>query len=258
MGEWFASIAGGGSLVLALPIALTAGLVSFFSPCVLPLLPAYLSYASGISGSELVSGELERGQHGRLVVGTMLFVSGFATVFVLLGVVAGGIGAQLATFTRGGTTVLAVILIGLGLLFLGWFPRWQRTIKFSWRPRVGPQVGIAAAPVLGFLFGLGWTPCTGPTLGAIFLLATGEETALRGGILSAGYAVGLGLPFVIAALAYSRASAAFRGMRRYARPIQVFGGAMLIVIGLAMLTGWWDYAVGWLRLALIERSFTPV
>ena len=156
MGEWFHDTAASGSLLLAIPVALIAGLVSFFSPCVIPLLPGYLSYATGLSGADL-----ERARRGRLLLGSLLFVLGFSLVFVLFGALFGALGEWLFEWRREITVVLGSLTILLGLAFAGLVPFLQR----DWRVHTVPAVGLGAAPVLGFLFGLGWTPCIGPTLG---------------------------------------------------------------------------------------------
>ena len=183
MGEWFHNTAASGSLLLAIPVALVAGLVSFFSPCVIPLLPGYLSYATGLSGADL-----EHAHRGRMAAGAVLFVLGFAVVFVALGTLSGALGAWLVTWRRELTIVLGSFTILLGLVFAGVLPLLQR----DWRVHGVPAVGLAAAPLLGFLFGVGWTPCIGPTLAAITTLSINEATAARGAVLSApsaGYAV---------------------------------------------------------------------
>src|SRR5687767_9397584 len=200
MGDWFQSQAGTGSLALAIPVALVAGLVSFFSPCVIPLLPGYLSYATGLSGADLADA-----RRGRMLVGSILFVLGFAAVFVAIGTAAGSLGSWLVVWQREITVVLGVLTIVLGLMFAGLVPGLQR----DWRIHKVPAVGLAAAPVLGFLFGLGWSPCLGPTLAVITNLSIQEGTAARGALLSGVYALGLGLPFVAAALAYRRSLAFF-------------------------------------------------
>ena len=243
MSDWFQEAAGSGSLVLALPVALLAGLVSFFSPCVIPLLPGYLSYATGISG-----GDLADGRRSRMLVGTLLFVLGFSLVFVLLGALTGQLGWWLALHVRQLNVVLGVITVVLGLAFLGAFPFLQR----DWRVHRVPAVGLAAAPFLGFLFGVGWTPCVGPTLGVIQTLAANEATASRGALLSAVYALGLGIPFIVAALAYRRALTAFAVIRRHQQWVMRFGGLMLIVVGVLLLTGWWDVMVQALQVRLVR------
>lgn len=231
MSEWFQQTALSGSLVLALPVALVAGLISFFSPCVIPLLPGYLSYASGISGAEL-----EDARRSRLVAGAVLFVLGFAVVFVLLGSLTGAAGGWLFVHYQQLNVVLGVITVLLGVAFLGGIGFLQR----DWRIHKVPAVGLAAAPLLGFLFGVGWTPCVGPTLAAINVLSVNEATAGRGAVLSAVFALGLGLPFIAAAVAYRRMLGAFAVVRRHQVLVMRLGGAMMIVVGVLLLTGWWD------------------
>jgi cytochrome c-type biogenesis protein len=241
MSDWFQQAALSGSLVLALPVALLAGLVSFFSPCVIPLLPGYLSYATGISG-----GDLADGRRSRMVLGASLFVLGFSVVFVLIGAATGQIGWWLALHVRQLNIVLGVITVVLGLAFLGAVPFLQR----EWRVHRVPAVGLAAAPLLGFLFGVGWIPCVGPTLGAIQTLAVNEATASRGALLSAVYALGLGIPFIVAAVAYRRTLSAFAVIRRHQRAVTRAGGLMLIAVGILLLSGWWDVMVQWLQIHL--------
>ena len=231
MDEFFTDTALSGSLVLALPVALVAGLISFFSPCVIPLLPGYLSYATGLSAADL-----DGARRGRLVTGAVLFVLGFSVVFVLLGSLTGAAGAWLYTHRAELNVVLGVITILLGLAFLGAFGVLQR----DWRIHKVPAVGLAAAPMLGFLFGVGWTPCVGPTLGVINALSVNEATAARGALLSGVFALGLGLPFVVAAVAYRRSMRAFAVVRRHQLLVMRLGGAMMIVIGLLLVTGWWQ------------------
>ena len=231
MSDWLQGTALSGSMVLALPVALLAGLISFFSPCVIPLLPGYLSYATGLSGAEL-----EGARRSRLVTGAVLFVLGFSVVFVLLGSLTGAAGAWLFVHKAELNLVLGIITILLGIAFMGGIGFLQR----DWRIHRVPAVGLAAAPLLGFLFGVGWTPCVGPTLGAINVLSVNEATAGRGAILSGVFALGLGLPFIAAALAYRRMTVAFAVVRRHQVLVMRIGGAMMIVIGLLLVTGWWD------------------
>ncbi|WP_205472121.1 cytochrome c biogenesis CcdA family protein [Nocardioides sp. SYSU D00038] len=244
MGEWFGENVASGSLVLAVPLALVAGLVSFFSPCVIPLLPGYLSYATGLSGADVASGEAKR---GRMLAGALLFVAGFSAVFVTLGVASSSVVRWLDVNRTTFNVVLGVLAIVLGLAFMGLVPLLQRDVRIH---KV-PAVGLAAAPLLGFLFGLGWTPCVGPTLGVILGLAF-NESSLRAGILLAAYSAGLGVPFVVAALAWRRAMTAVAFVRRHQRAVSVFGGVMLIVVGLLLLTGWWDQAVAWMQVQLAD------
>jgi cytochrome c-type biogenesis protein len=253
MGDWFRDTAFSGSLVLAVPVALVAGLVSFFSPCVIPLLPGYLSYATGLSGADLANG-VAGTRRGRMLLGSVLFVLGFSTVFVILGTLSGALGAWLVTWRDQMTFGLGLLTIVLGLAFAGWLPFLQR----DWRVHSVPAVGLAAAPLLGFLFGLGWTPCIGPTLSAITTLSFSESTAGRGALLSAVYALGLGLPFILAGLAYERALSTIGWVRRHQVWVMRAGGLMLVAVGVLLITGWWDQAVTWLQLHLVSSSETAI
>ena len=249
MGDWFQHQALSGSLVLAIPVALVAGLVSFFSPCVIPLLPGYLSYATGLSGADL-----EHARRGRMLAGAVLFVLGFSVVYVVIGFTAGSVGTWLVRSRTQLEMVLGVVLILLGLAFAGLVPFLQRDV----RVHSVPAVGLGAAPLLGFLFGLGWTPCVGPTLSAIITLGLNEGTADRGALLAGVYCLGLGVPFIVAALAYRRALGAFSFVRRHQQWVTRIGGAMLVVVGLALITGWWDQAVTWLQINLVDNSTVAV
>jgi cytochrome c-type biogenesis protein len=250
MAEWLRDTAFSGSMVLAVPVAVLAGLVSFFSPCVIPLLPGYLSYTTGLSGVELADADLPP-RRGRMLAGSALFVLGFSVVFVGLGVLSAGVSRWFFLNSRTFTITLGVLAVVLGLVFMGITPLFQRDL----RVHKVPAVGLAAAPLLGFLFGLGWTPCIGPTLGVILSLAYGESVA-RGGVLLAFYSVGLGVPFILAALAYRRALNAFSVVRRHQQWVTRIGGLMLVAIGLMLLTGWWDHAVQWLQIHLVN-DFQP-
>jgi cytochrome c-type biogenesis protein len=249
MGDFFRESAASGSLLVAIPVALLAGLVSFFSPCVIPLLPGYLSYATGLSGADL-----ENARRGRMLAGSVLFVLGFTVVFVALGTLSGAFGSWLVTYRREITVVLGLLVIVLGLAFIGFVPMLQRDV----RVHQVPAVGLAAAPLLGFLFGLGWTPCIGPTLGAILTLSINEATAARGAVLSGVYALGLGVPFVLAGLAYRRALGAFGFVRRHQVWITRLGGVMLVLVGLLLVTGWWDWIVNWVQVHLVTGFETSV
>lgn len=249
MSDWFRDQALSGSLVLAIPVAFLAGLVSFFSPCVIPLLPGYLSYATGLSGADLQDAEVTREHRSRMLTGSLLFVLGFSTVFVLIGVASGAAGAWLVRWQQELTVALGVLSILLGLVFLGVVPALQR----DWRVHRVPAVGLAAAPFLGFLFGLGWTPCIGPTLGVITTLSFNEGTAARGALLSAFYAFGLGLPFIIAGVAYERMLGTVQFVRRHQLWVTRIGGLMMIAVGLLLISGWWDHLVSWLQLNLVSR-----
>jgi cytochrome c-type biogenesis protein len=247
MADWFAQVAGSGSMLLAVPVALVAGLVSFFSPCVIPLLPGYLSYATGLSGADLADSE-QTPHRGRMLAGASLFVLGFSVVFVMLGVASASVNVWFNTNQRTLTIVLGVVVVVLGLAFMGLVPWLQRDVRIH---RV-PAVGLAAAPLLGFLFGLGWTPCIGPTLAVIVTLAYGLDQ-VRGGVLLAFYSLGLGLPFIVAALAWRRALGGLAFIRRHQAWVTRVGGLMLIGVGVLLLTGWWDQAVQWVQLHLVDE-----
>ncbi|GII53626.1 cytochrome C biogenesis protein CcdA [Planotetraspora thailandica] len=223
-----------GSLVLALPIALLAGLVSFVSPCVLPLVPGYLSYVTGMSGDP---------KRSRMVLGSGLFVLGFAAVFVLGGALFGGIGGVLLGNAGVITRVLGVLTIVLGLAFIGLIPGLDRDVRI----RRFPAAGLAGAPLLGVVFGLGWTPCIGPTLAVVLTLSVDQGSAARGAVLAFVYALGLGLPFVLAGLAYRKALHAFKAVRRHTVVVTRIGGAMLVCVGLLLVTGLWGDLIAGLQ-----------
>ena len=241
--DFFKEATGSGSMALAIPVAVIAGLVSFFSPCVIPLLPGYLSYATGLSGADIASGDARR---GRMLAGALLFVLGFTIAFVLLGAFFGAAGGWLLVNERLLSIILGVVSIVLGLAFLGLVPWLQRDVRVH---RV-PAIGLAAAPLLGFLFGVGWSPCVGPTLGVISTLAYNEGTPGRGAVLLAFYSLGLGLPFVVAALAWRRSLVAFGFLRRHMVWITRAGGVMMILVGVLLVTGWWEFLVTWLQVQL--------
>jgi len=222
-----------GGLVLGILVAALAGLASFLSPCVLPLVPSYLSYVTGMSGAD-ISDAGARGK-GRLLTGTALFVLGFAAVFVSFGSLFGAIGYELLEYETTVNRVLGVVVILLGLAFLGFVPGTDR----EWRIRRLPQVGLAGAPLLGIVFGVGWTPCVGPTLGVVLTLAGSEASAVRGAILTFVYALGLGLPFLVAAVAYRRALRMFGWVRSHSQVVTRIGGGMLVVLGVLLVTGAW-------------------
>ncbi|MFD5729527.1 cytochrome c biogenesis CcdA family protein [Streptomyces sp. NPDC048567] len=220
-----------GALLVALPIALLGGLVSFFSPCVLPLVPGYLSYVTGVSGADLAEA-----RRGRMVAGASLFVAGFTAVFVSGGALFGFFGDTLQANSGPLTKVLGVLMILMGVFFMGLMP-WMTQREF--RIHRKPVTGLVGAPLLGALFGIGWTPCLGPTLSSVSILAMNQGTAGRGAILTVAYCLGLGIPFVLAAVAFRKALGAFGWVKRHYAWVMRIGGGMMIVTGLLLLTGAW-------------------
>jgi cytochrome c-type biogenesis protein len=238
-----------GSLVLAVPIALAAGLVSFLSPCVLPLVPGYLAYVTGLSAAEVFDEAPTR--RGRLVTGAVLFVAGFTLVFVSAGVLLGSFGGWLLENQVVLTRVLGSLTIVLGLAFVGGLPWLQRDLRVHHKP----AVGLAGAPMLGMLFGLGWSPCIGPTLAAVITLGIDGGTAARGGLLAVAYCIGLGLPFVLTALAFDRAMSTFGWVKRHQVWVMRTGGLMLVTIGVLLLTGVWSNMTNAVQVWV--NGFTP-
>ena len=256
-----------GSLLLAIPVAAIAGLVSFLSPCVLPLVPGYLSFVTGLTGDELgdhrgsrprADGDLlvdERTalqqktaqptavRRGRVLAGSLLFVAGFSAVFITSGALFGGLGSALAGNQRTVDLVLGVLTIGLGLVFLGLLPGLQREVRFH---RL-PSPGVAGAPLLGVLFGIGWTPCLGPTLAAVQTLAYREASAGRGALLTAAYCAGLGIPFVLTGLGMRHALGAFAVVKRHYDLVLKVGGGLLVLVGLMLVSGLWEDVMVGLR-----------
>lgn len=231
----FAEIATDGTLLLAAPVALLAGLISFLSPCVLPLVPGYLGYVTGLSGVDLA----DRAR-SRMVLGATLFVLGFTVVFVLIG----AIFVQVSTWLRFGggdwlTQVLGILVIFMGLVFMGAFSAFQRERKIHRRP---PD-GLLGAPLLGATFGIGWAPCMGPTLAAVLALVVGNPSGAehtRGALLVFFYCIGLGLPFILISLGLQRGMRAMEFFKRHKLAVMRIGGGMLILIGLLMASGIWN------------------
>ena len=249
MGTTFSGLVTDGPLLVAAAVAMLVGLISFASPCVLPLVPGYLSYVAGLVGT----GAPGRGSGGtavdtrsprtRMVAGALLFVLGFTLVFVAFGTAFGGLGRLLAQHAETLDRVFGVVTIVVGLAFLGRLPFLQRTARLS----VRPVAGLAGAPLLGIVFGLGWTPCLGPTLAAVYSLAFSQATATRGAILGVAYCIGLGVPFVLVALGARWAMGATGFLRTHAQTVTRFGGAVLVLVGLLLVTGAWTELMGWLR-----------
>jgi len=241
VGTTFANTATNGSLLLAIGVAALAGLVSFASPCMLPLVPGYLSYVTGLSGADTSAAAVGEERPGllvrcRVVLGALLFVLGFTAVFVSYGTALGNFGATLVRYQDPIQRVLGGLTILFGFAFLGLIPALQREIRI----RQLPAAGLAGAPLLGVLFGVGWTPCVGPTLGAVQTLAFSAASAGRGALLSAAYCLGLGIPFLLAALGFRSSLGAFAALRRHSRRVMQIGGIMLIAIGVLLVGGWWN------------------
>ncbi|MCW2665045.1 MAG: cytochrome c biosis protein transrane region [Frankiales bacterium] len=266
-----------GPVLLALPVAAAAGLISFLSPCVLPLVPGYLSYVTGLSGAEL--GEAQRPvpasapgaalataggvvvatppspatvRRGRVLLGSTLFVLGFSAVFIAGGALFGGLGARLVEHREVVDRVLGALTVLLGLGFLGLVPGMQRELRFH---RL-PAAGLAGAPLLGVLFGVGWTPCLGPTLGAVQTLAYTQASAGRGALLTAAYCLGLGVPFLLTGLAMRRALGAFAVVKRHYALVTRIGGGLLVVVGLLLVSGLWARIV--LEMQVMISGFETV
>ncbi|MDR7382710.1 cytochrome c biogenesis CcdA family protein [Promicromonospora iranensis] len=251
VGDGLAVTAFSGSLLLAVPVAALAGLVSFASPCVLPLVPGYIGYVSGMAAASM-NATAEGGAVGtrvkpvrsRVVGGVALFVLGFTAVFVSFGAVFGGLGAYLVRWEDVITRVLGAVVILLGLGFLGAVPFLQREARFHLTPRAG----LWGAPLLGVVFGLGWTPCIGPTLAAVQVLAIDEASAGRGALLGVAYCIGLGVPFLLVALGLQSSERMMDFLRRHRLAAMRLGGGMLVLVGLLLVTGLWTRLTGAMQL----------
>ncbi len=229
-----------GFLLTAFPIAVVAGLISFISPCVLPLVPGYLSFAAGFSNAR-----------GKLFLGSLLFVLGFSALFISYGVLFGELGARIATNEEVITRVLGVLTILMGVIFFGAFPL-MPTIK----PKISTNGGLIGAPLLGFLFGVGWTPCIGPALASVQALAFQESSAVRGAVLSFGYCIGLGLPFIASGLFLDKSEKLRKVLVKSGNKVSKVGGALLIIIGLLQLTGLWTDLM--IEMRSLISDFAPV
>jgi cytochrome c-type biogenesis protein len=266
MGETFAGLVTDGPLLVAAGVAALVGLISFASPCVLPLVPGYLSYVAGLvgtgapaeatasasgSGGTATAVRTEVSPRARMVLGAVLFVLGFSVVFVAFATAFGGLGRLVLQYSRAVDVVFGLVTVIVGLAFLGRLPLLQRTKKLS----VRPAAGLAGAPLLGVVFGLGWTPCLGPTLAAVYSLALSEGTAARGAVLGVAYCLGLGVPFVLVALGARWAMGATGFLRRHAGTVTRVGGVVLVLVGLLLLTGAWTEIMQWLRSWLASTGF---
>ncbi|GHD84748.1 MULTISPECIES: cytochrome c biogenesis CcdA family protein [Kocuria] len=250
-GNPFAEVVLDGSLIAALPVALLAGFVSFASPCVLPLVPGYLGYITGLTGVDL-----REQRRGRILTGVVLFVLGFSAVFVLMSVVL----AQLGAFAwllgqQWIMVVLGILVMLMGVVFMGGFSWFQRDRKIERRP----PPGLWGAPLLGMAFGLGWAPCIGPTFAAVQALVyvDGASTG-KAVVLTTAYCLGLGVPFVLIALALRRGMGAMSFFRRHRLTLQRVGGAVLVLIGAAMATGVWSALVSWVQSEFVTDWVMPI
>jgi cytochrome c-type biogenesis protein len=232
-----------GPLLAAAGVAVLVGVIGFLSPCVLPLVPGYLSYVAGLSGDKAGTGTTVRPGRRRMVLGAVLFVLGFTAIFVAQGILFGALGGSIREHRVALERVLGVLTIVMGIAFLGLVPLLQR----EFRIRRLPSVGLAGAPALGVVFGLAWIPCLTPTFGAVNALATYQSTAARGAFLQVCYCVGLGVPFVLVALGFAWVTSTLGFVRRHMRVVSAVGGLLLIAIGILLVTGQWDHLMDVLR-----------
>jgi cytochrome c-type biogenesis protein len=311
MGGGIEHLVQAGPLILAAPIAAAAGALTFLSPCVLPLVPGYLSYVTGMSGTDAQRAEAAAAERvavapdgttvavgaaaspatasadtastlgapasraatppataprpsgltgttrGRTLLGTTLFVLGFSLVFATEGLAFGGLGLVLKRHEAGVTQILGAVTIVLGLMFAGVFDRFPVTGRIA-RPSIRPRAGLIGAPLLGVLFAVSWTPCVGPTLSAVLSLALTSGTAVRGAVLAFIYGLGLGIPFIMVALAFQRGMTAFQFARRHAQLIARIGGGLLVLVGILEVTGAWNAALLWLQLHWLGSYNSPL
>ena len=235
-----------GPLLVAAGVAALVGVVGFLSPCVLPLVPGYLSYVAGLSGDAPAA----RRQQWRMVAGSLLFVLGFTAIFVAQGAAFGGLGGSIRSHQRGIEIVLGAITIVMGVVFLGGIPFLQRELRIHKLPRAG----LAGAPLLGAAFGLAWAPCLTPTFGAVYSMSFTSSTAGRGAFLTVCYCLGLGIPFVLVALGFGWVASALDFVRRHRRAVSAVGGLLLITIGVLLVSGEWNHWMDELRAQVGQGS----
>jgi cytochrome c-type biogenesis protein len=243
-----------GALWVALPLAVLAGLVSFVSPCVLPLVPGYLGYLGGATdahrstSTSTAGASTAAGERRRLLLGVGLFIGGFTVVFVTVTILGGTFGFLLLQYANILTRIFGVVIILLGLVFVGFFGIAQRTL----RPRIRGRAGLIGAPSLGFALGVGWTPCIGPTLAAILSMSWNLGDPARAGLLGLAYSLGLGIPFLLLALGWGWASRSVGFLRRHIRALNIIGGSLLVLLGLLMVTGLWTALMSALQQVVIN------
>ena len=238
-------IISGGNLLLALPIALAAGLVSFASPCILPLVPGYLAYVGGVAGDG------RRRDRRRLLTGVALFVLGFSVVYVGLNLAFAVAGLSLIPWMGLITRIVGGLVIVMGLVFIGQFGFLQRTVKPQWKV----ATGLGGAPLLGVVFGLGWAPCIGPTLVAVLGLSLGSGSPGRGILLGTVYCLGLGIPFLLVALGFNWVTGSVGWLKRHIRTVNIVGGSLLVAIGALMVSGLWSILIA--NLGSVINGFVP-
>jgi cytochrome c-type biogenesis protein len=239
----------GGALWVAIPIALLAGLVSFLSPCVLPLVPGYLGFIGGAVAPR--RGTTANSGRSRLVLGVLLFIAGFTVVFMAVNIFGGTIGLFFVQQKDIILRVMGVVVILLGLVFIGLFGFAQRIA----RPQVRSSVGLVGAPLLGLALGIGWAPCIGPTLTVILSMSLDSGSAGRGAVLGLAYSLGLGIPFLLIALGFGWATKSVTFLRRHIRAVNLIGGALLVILGILMVTGVWGTITS--QLVGVVGSVTP-
>ncbi|MET9833560.1 cytochrome c biogenesis protein CcdA [Streptomyces sp. NPDC006385] len=237
-------VVGSGSLFLAAPIALAAGAITVASPCCLPLVPGYLSYTTGMTAADAHEAQnAPAGRaRGRALLGTALFILGFAAVFTAYGALFGSVSTLLLAHQDTVIRVLGVFTILLGLMFMGVLER-VPLLSRTFKPRFAPRAGLTSAPFMGVMFGIGWTPCIGPTLAAVLSLSITTGSAGRGAFLAFLYAVGVGIPFLLFTLALGKSLRAFAFLRRHTRAMLLIGGALLVAVGIAQVSGLWSWMI---------------